>query len=122
MVLAQVEALISLCDAIRTLDRSIRSQLDEHPDAEIFLSLPHSGKINAAQMLAEWGNCREAYETPDVVAALAGMSPVTRASGKHRVVAFRWACNKWLRSSIATFADNSRHGSPWVGRGLPARR
>jgi len=114
VVLAQVEAMVSLCNAIRTLDRSIGSQLDEHPDAEIFLSLPHSGKVNAAQMLAEWGNCREAYETPDAVAALAGMSPVTRASGKHRVVAFRWACNKWLRSSIATFADNSRHGSPWA--------
>lgn len=113
-VLGQVEALTGLCESIRLLDRAIGAQLDEHPDAEIFLSLPHAGKVSAAQMLAEWGNCREAYETPDTVAALAGMSPVTRASGKHRVVAFRWACNKWLRSSIATFADNSRHGSEWA--------
>lgn len=114
VVLAEVEALKALCGAIRVLDRSIASQLDEHPDAEIFLSLPHSGKVNAAQMLAEWGDCRQAYGTADTVAALAGMSPVTRASGKHKVVAFRWACNKWLRSAIATFADNSRHGSPWA--------
>lgn len=114
VVLAQVEALEALAGAIRSLERAIDAQLDEHPDAETFLSLPHSGKVNAAQMLAEWGDCREAYETSDAVAALAGMSPVTRASGKHEVVLFRWACNKWLRSAVATFADNSRHGSPWA--------
>lgn len=114
VVLAELEALQALCSSIRTLERAISCQLDEHPDAAIFLSLPHSGKVNAAQMLAEWGDCRQAYETAEAVAALAGMTPVTRASGKHKVVAFRWACNKWLRSALTTFADNSRRGSPWA--------
>lgn len=114
VVLSQVAALDALTDSIKQLERATHAQLDEHPDAEIFLSLPHSGTINAAQMLAEWGDCREAYETPDAVAALAGASPVTRGSGKHRSVAFRWSCNKWLRSALTTFADNSRHGSPWA--------
>ena len=67
-------------------------------------------------MLAEWGDARQAYEHPDAVAALAGCTPVTRASGKHRGVQFRWACNKRFRVAITTFADNSRHASPWAAK------
>ena len=88
-VTAQVTAVTGLREGIKNLNRSIKTQLDEHPDAEIFLSLPHSGTINAAQMLAEWGDVRSAYPSPDSVAALAGMAPVTRQSGKHKVVLFR---------------------------------
>jgi transposase len=113
-VTTQVQAVVGLREGIRNLDRTIKSQLDEHPDAEIFLSLPHSGTINAAQMLAEWGDVRPAYPTPDSVSALAGMSPVTRQSGKHQVVLFRWACNKWFRQALTVYADNSRHGSEWA--------
>jgi transposase len=42
------------------------------------------------------------------------MSPVTRQSGKHQVVLFRWACNKWFRQALTVYADNSRHGSEWA--------
>lgn len=113
-VIAQVNAVVGLRSGIKDLDRRIKTQLDEHPDAEIFLSLPHSGTVNAAQILAEWGDVRPAYPNPDSVAALAGMSPVTRQSGKHEVVLFRWACNKWFRQAMATYADNSRHGNEWA--------
>ena len=67
-------------------------------------------------MLAEWGDCRQAYDGPDAVAALAGVTPVTKQSGKHRAVHFRWACNKRFRNAITTFADNSRHASPWAAK------
>jgi hypothetical protein len=39
---------------------------------------------------------------------------VTRASGKHRGVVFRWACNKRLRQALTMWADNSRHASAWA--------
>ena len=80
----------------------------------VFGSLPRAGRINAAQMLAEWGDCREAYDGPEAVAALSGMAPVTRRSGKYLAVGFRWACNTRFRKAMATFADNSRHASPWA--------
>jgi transposase len=113
-VLAHVTVLRALSAAIKDLDRSVTAHLGEHPDGKIFTSLPRSGQINAAQMLAEWGDCRQAYEHPDAVAALAGVTPVTSQSGKHRSVYFRWACNKRFRAAITTFADNSRHASPWA--------
>ncbi len=113
-VLGLVGVLKSLNTAVKDLDRSTAAHLGEHPDGEIFTSLPRSGQINAAQILAEWGDCRQAYETPDSVAALAGCTPVTKESGKHRAVHFRWACNKRFRVALTTFADNSRHASPWA--------
>ena len=113
-VLAQVAVLTALTAAEKNLGRSVVAHLDQHPDAAIFTSLPRSGQINAAQVLAEWGDSRAAYDSPDAVAALAGVTPVTKASGKYRAVHFRWACNKHLRKAITCFADNSRHASPWA--------
>jgi len=115
-VLAAVAVLTALNASIRNLDRSTAAHLGEHPDGAIFTSLPRSGQVNAAQVLAEWGDCREAYAAPDSVAALAGVTPVTKASGKHRSVEFRWACNKRFRVAVTTFADNSRHASPWAAK------
>lgn len=113
-VRAMVTVLTGLKTAIRSLDKSIAARLDEHPDGKIFTSLPRSGRINAAQILAEWGDCRQAYDSPDAVAALAGATPVTKASGKHAVTYFRWACNKRFRHAITTFADNSRRENLWA--------
>jgi len=113
-VLALVAVVKAVTAATRNLDKSVAARLGEHPDSEIFTSLPRSGQVNAAQMLAEWGDCRQAYDGPDSVAALAGVTPVTKESGKHRGVSFRWACNKRFRQAITTFADNSRHASPWA--------
>jgi transposase len=116
VVLALVGVLRALNQAVKQLDRSVVAHLGEHPDAEIFTSLPRSGRISAAQVLAEWGDCRAAYDHPDAIAALSGIVPVTKASGKHRTVSFRWACNKRFRAAITGWADNSRHASPWAAR------
>ena len=60
------------------------------------------------------GRLPPSLRLPDAVAALAGASPVTKKSGKYEAVHFRWACDKRFRKAITTFADNSRHGSPWA--------
>jgi transposase len=113
-VLGYVRVIRALNASIKSLTRSVATHLGEHPDNEIFTSLPRSGQVNAAQMLAEWGDCRTAYDDPEAVAALAGLTPVTKKSGKHHAVHFRWACNKRFRKAMTTFADNSRHASPWA--------
>jgi len=113
-VIALVTVLRTLGSVKKDLDRSVDAHLGQHPDGRIFTSLPRAGRVNAAQMLAEWGDSRDAYDSPDAVAAFAGVAPVTRASGRMRGVSYRWACNKRLRQAITTFADNSRHESVWA--------
>jgi len=115
-VLAAVGVLTALNAAVKNLDRSVAAHLGEHPDGAIFTSLPRSGQVNAAQVLAEWGDCRQACDGPDSAAALAGCTPVTSQSGKHRAVHFRWARNKRFRVAMTTFAGNSRHASPWAAK------
>jgi transposase len=78
------------------------------------MSFPRAGRVNAAQILAELGDDRARFVHPDQLAAEAGVAPVTYESGKHRGVAYRWACNKRLRLAVTCFADNSRHASPWA--------
>jgi transposase len=80
-VLAYVAVLAALNTAIKSLDRSVAAHLADHPDGKVFASFPRSGTINAALILAEWGDSRDAYDGPDAVAALGGLVPVTRASG-----------------------------------------
>src|SRR5215207_5550305 len=49
-VRAMVRVMRALLGSIKDLDRSVVAHLGEHPDAEVFTSLPRSGQINAAQM------------------------------------------------------------------------
>ena len=65
-VLAAVGVLTALNAAVKNLDRSVAAHLGEHPDGAIFTSLPRSGQVNAAQVLAEWGDCRQAYDGPEL--------------------------------------------------------
>ena len=112
--LALVAAIEGICAQVRVLEADIANQFAAHPDSHIFASLPRAGKIRAAKLLAEIGDARGRYPTPDALAALAGACPSTRASGRHHVVSFRWACDKKLRDAITDFAGDSRHASPWA--------
>ena len=60
------------------------------------------------------GDVRQRFQTEQQFAGEAGLAPVTYQSGKSRVVAWRWACNKRLRVAFTCFAGNSRRQSPWA--------
>jgi transposase len=111
---ALVSTLKTLVEQIKTLSDQIAEQLAAHTDAHIFTSLPRSGKIRAAKLLAEIGDCRGRFPTPEALACLAGVAPSTRQSGTMRTVAFRWSCDKHLRDAITDFAADSRHANPWA--------
>lgn len=114
VVRALVAVLTPLVAHIQQLSAAIAAALAQHPDGPLLQSLPRSGAVNAAQILAELGDDRARFPTDAQLAAEAGLAPVTHESGKHRAVLFRWACNKRLRQALTTFADNSRHASRWA--------
>ena len=111
---ALLATLDTLVEQIKHLAEQIAEQLDTHADAHIFTSLPRSGTIRAARLLAEVGDCRARFPTPESLACLAGVAPSTRQSGKMRSVGFRWACDKQLRDAVTDFAGDSRHANPWA--------
>jgi transposase len=111
---ALVAVLGSLVEQIKMLSVHIEDQLAQHADAHIFTSLPYAGRVRAARLLAEIGDCRAKFPTPESLTGLAGVAPVTRQSGQHKSVAFRWAADKQLRDAVCDFAGGSRPGNPWA--------
>jgi transposase len=112
--LAYVAALRAISTQIQTLATRIGDQLSVHPDAHIFTSLPRSGTVRAARLLAEIGDARGRFPTADSLTCLAGVAPSTRQSGKVKAVTFRWAVDKQLRDAVTDFAGDSRHANPWA--------
>jgi transposase len=78
--------------------------------------MPRIGEINLAQIIAEVSPILDRAIDVEHACAEVGAAPVTRASGKTDNVNFRWAVNTRARFALMTFADNSRHSSPWAAR------
>lgn len=115
-VLGLVAALRPIVAQIAELGSQIAGAVRAHPDGRVFLPLFKDPKstITAARLVAEIGDDRSRYPTSEALAADAGMSPVARESGKRKVAAFRWACDKRLREAVSCLADSTRHHHPWA--------
>jgi len=86
---------------IEALVRSLSAEEGkaEHRDAQLLQSLPGLGTLGCATMLSEaW----EALQSRDyhVLRSLCGAAPITKQSGKTRVVLMRRACNPRLRFTL----------------------
>ena len=114
LVRSLATVLRGLLEQLGHLSRRIEHEIATLEDGQRLMSFPRIGRINAAQLLAELGSVRARFPCEAALACEAGVSPITRQSGKSRAVVFRWACNKRLRVALTTFADNSRHASPWA--------
>ena len=95
-------------DAIGTLDAN---PIREHSDVAIVLSLPGIGTRIAATMLAE---AAQPLRTRDYHAlrVLGGIAPVTKRSGKTRVVTMRHACSQPLQRALYLWAKCACRSDP----------
>jgi transposase len=114
LVRAQTRLLRTLVHTIADLDRALGAALLGHAKAHTLAPLPRIGEVNLAQIVGELGPVLERATSVEQAAAEVGAAPVTRASGEHRSVCFRYACNSKARKALTCFADNSRHASPWA--------
>jgi len=78
----------------------------EHRDVTILQSLPGAGRVVVATMLAEAGRPL-ATRDYQMLRAHTGVAPVTRQSGKTRLVSMRRSCNRRLRTAMFHWAANS---------------
>lgn len=88
----------------------------------MLLSLPGPHGRLAARGLGERGDDRARSPTAAALQGSAGTAPVTRASGTLRVVAARFACQRWLRPALLPRALGALRRSPWARAFDDARR
>ena len=90
-VQATVAVIGTLNDQIETLEAQVGAYLGRHPEAEIYRSQPGLGKVLAARVLGEFGDATDRYATVRSRKNYAATSPITRQSGKRKLVLARYA-------------------------------
>ena len=113
---ASVAALVAvtgeLVAQIERLERELADRFDQHPDAKIIRSLPGLGTILGARALGEFGDDPNRFRDAKSRKNYASTSPITRASGKHRVVLARYARNRRLADVCYLWAFAALTASP----------
>ena len=106
VVQAQVRILAELSGQVDALGEVVAEHCGRHPDAEVIASLPGLGPILGARVLGEFGDAPGRYVDAKARKNYAGTSPITRASGRRKVVMARYARNTHLADAIHMAADN----------------
>ena len=120
VVAAKSQLAVSLSKLLRTLDEQLaqyRRQIDalfkDHPDHDLFGSLPGAKKVLAPRLLAAIGSDPQRYGTQQVLQCFAGTAPVKFQSGQIHRTHMRWACDKFLRHTVHLWANSFRKASAW---------
>ncbi|MER5535370.1 IS110 family transposase [Streptomyces mirabilis] len=99
-VRALVAMLVTLNEQVNFLHGQVETYLGRHPDAEIIRSQPGLGPMLSARVLAEFGDDPHRYASAKARKNYAGTSPITRASGKKKVVTARYVRNDRLIDAL----------------------
>ncbi len=111
-VRAIVITLTATQTAIDGLQTALAARFDNHPDAEILRSLPGLGVVLGGRVLGEFGDDPTRFTDAASRRRYAGTAPITRASGKSRVVLLRRARNQRLAEACRWWAFNAmRHSA-----------
>ena len=111
-VRALLAVITTLNEQVKTLQGQVEEHFGRHPDAEIILSQPGMGAVLGARVLAEFGDDPHRYRDGKARRNFAGTSPVTRASGKKKVVAARFIRNDRLVDALRLQAFSALKASP----------
>ena len=109
---ATIANIAQLNASIQKLEASLSTHFEQHPSAKVILSLPGMGTVLGARVLGEFGDDPNRYADAKSRKNYAGTSPVTKASGKSRVVLARHSRNKRLASALDQWAFSSLLPSP----------
>jgi transposase len=113
---ATVRALIAvitvLNEQVKALESQVEADFGRHPDAEIYRSQPGLGPVLGARVLGEFGDDPDRYVSGKARKNYAATSPITRASGKKKVVAARFIRNDRLTDALLAQAFAALTASP----------
>jgi hypothetical protein len=99
-VKALVAVIGELARQCAVLQGEVAAGFGRHPDVEIYLSQPGLGDVLGARVLAEFSDDPDRYADARARKNYASMAPITRTSGKSRVVLARHARNRRLADAL----------------------
>ena len=111
-VRALIAVIATLNEQVKTLQGQVEDHFGQHPDAEIYRSQPGMGAVLGARVLGEFGDAPHRYADGKARRNYAATSPITRASGKKKVVAARFVHNGRLVDALNAQAFASLNASP----------
>ena len=97
---AAVGIITELNRQIVQLEATLTTNFEQHPDADIYHSLPGFGVVLGARALGEFGDAPNRYATGKCRRNYAGTSPLTIASGKKKAVLARHVRNRRLYDAL----------------------
>ena len=107
-----IAVIVTLNEQIKTLEEQVGTHFGQHPDAEIYLSQPGLGPILGARVLGEFGDDPHRYADARARKNYAATSPITRASGKKKIVLARFIHNDRLIDALMAQAFAALNASP----------
>jgi hypothetical protein len=113
---AGVRSLVAVIGVLNTqiavLQGQVEAHFGRHPAVEIYRSQPGLGEILGARVLGEFGDDPHRYTDARARRNYAGTSPITRASGRKKVVLARYARNDRLADALHQQAFCALSSSP----------
>ena len=109
-----LELIQVLNPVIADYDTRIEKVFHDHPEAYLFNHLPGAGQSLAPRLCAFFGTDRSRYEQALNVQSFTGVAPVTKSSGKSKLVFMRQACPKFDRQTFHEFARLSVAKCQWA--------
>ncbi len=114
LALTRARMLRVLQNQLNDYRAQIEKLFAEHPDHDLFGSLPGAGAKLAPRLLSELGSDRSLLADAQALQCLAGTAPVSYQSGQAHRVHLRRHCNKHLRATVHLWTDLSRRCCPWA--------
>jgi transposase len=109
---ALIAVIATLSEQVKGLQGQVEENFGRHRDAEIYRSQPGMGAVPGARVPGESGDDPRRYADGKARRNYAATSPITRASGKKKVVAARFVHNDRLAGALNTQAFASLNASP----------
>jgi transposase len=107
-----IAVITTLNEQVKTLQGQVEADFGRHPDAELYLSQPGLGTVLGARVLGEFGDDPDRYASGKDRKNYAGTSPITRASGKKKIVMARFIHNDRLIDALMAQAFTALNASP----------
>jgi hypothetical protein len=109
-------------EQVKILQRQVEADFGQHPDAEIYLSQPGLGPVLGARVPGEFGDDPHRYASGKARKNYAATSPITRASGKKKMVMARFTRNDRLTGALMAQALSALGNSPGARAFYDAQR